>query len=430
MQDASGRVVNLEALEGEAVEEGGQWTTPRRDGVATGLNPERLAALFRDAEEGELDAYLTLAEEMEERDLHYRAVIGQRRSVIATLTMSVEAVDETDEQVEIAAAVDELLREPMATDLVFDAMDAVGKGYAIVEILWETSRARWRPRGYLWRDPRYFRVDEKTMRTFRLHDGTREGRELEPYKFVIHTPKLKSGLPIRSGLARLAGIAYVFKAYTVRDCQRFLEAYGIPPRLGRYPVNTKSADRTKLLRAARLLGTDAAAIIPENLNIELLDGPKGASSESFLNVASWWDRQLSKAVLGQTSSSEGGAGDYKASSAHQGVRMDIASHDARSVAASVTRDLVRAFVDLNWGPQERYPRVTLPVPHHEDLTKFAAAVTPFIDRGLEVSAQAILDRLGIPPAKEGDVLLKPRVAGPQAPMGDAPGTQTPTDEEE
>ena len=39
--------------------------------IATGLTPERLAAVLRNAIEGSLEDYLILAEEMEERDLHY-----------------------------------------------------------------------------------------------------------------------------------------------------------------------------------------------------------------------------------------------------------------------------------------------------------------------------------------------------------------------
>ena len=39
--------------------------------VSSGLTPRRLAVLLQQAADGDLQAYLTLAEEMEERDPHY-----------------------------------------------------------------------------------------------------------------------------------------------------------------------------------------------------------------------------------------------------------------------------------------------------------------------------------------------------------------------
>ncbi len=45
------------------------------ESMASGLTPERLAALLRSAAEGSRRDFLTLAEEMEERDPHYGAVL-------------------------------------------------------------------------------------------------------------------------------------------------------------------------------------------------------------------------------------------------------------------------------------------------------------------------------------------------------------------
>lgn len=43
---------------------------------AEGLTPARLAAIHRAAAQGDALAYLELAEDIEERDLHYAAVLG------------------------------------------------------------------------------------------------------------------------------------------------------------------------------------------------------------------------------------------------------------------------------------------------------------------------------------------------------------------
>lgn len=44
-----------------------------------GMTPSRLGQVMRAAEMGNADAYLEVAEEIEEKDLHYRAVISTRK---------------------------------------------------------------------------------------------------------------------------------------------------------------------------------------------------------------------------------------------------------------------------------------------------------------------------------------------------------------
>ena len=62
--------------------------------------------------------------------------------------------------------------------------------------------ATWQPT-YVWRDPRWFEFDRETLSDLRLRAAdASQGMPLPPYKFIIHTPQLKTGLPVRNGLAR------------------------------------------------------------------------------------------------------------------------------------------------------------------------------------------------------------------------------------
>ena len=90
-----GRPVRKRALTREA----GQPTltgvrqVSRHESMAIGLTPRRLAAILRMAAEGDYqhDDYLTLAEEMEERDPHYAAVLGVRKRAVSGLDPAVES---------------------------------------------------------------------------------------------------------------------------------------------------------------------------------------------------------------------------------------------------------------------------------------------------------------------------------------------------
>ncbi|WP_375588099.1 DUF935 family protein [Hoeflea alexandrii] len=62
---------------------------------ADGLTPQRLASILRAAAEGEPEAYFELAEDIEERDLHYAAVMATRKRSVAQLPITVAAAPQT-----------------------------------------------------------------------------------------------------------------------------------------------------------------------------------------------------------------------------------------------------------------------------------------------------------------------------------------------
>ncbi len=67
--------------------------------------------------------------------------------------------------------------------------------------------------------------------------------------------------------------------------------------------------------------------------------------------------------------------------------------------------LVRPFVDLNFGPQKRYPQINLARPEAEDLKAWTEAATPWIGLGLEVSESEVLAKLGFAAPKKGEKIL-------------------------
>jgi phage gp29-like protein len=93
---------------------------------------------------------------MEERDMHYGAVLGIRKRTVSGVRPTVKAVDDSARQKEIAAGVErDIAGHTGFRSLVKDLLDALGKSYAAVEIDWQTG-ARWKPRRFIFRDPRFF----------------------------------------------------------------------------------------------------------------------------------------------------------------------------------------------------------------------------------------------------------------------------------
>ena len=447
LYDAYGREVDTDSLREEQA-------APTLAGVrniysvmhpSVGLTPDRLSGILRQAEFGDPFLYLELAEEMEEKDLHYLAVLQTRKEAVAQLEVIVRAASSAVDDRRAA----DLVRETLSggalqiESALFDMLDAIGKGFSATEIIWDTSGREWFPRRLAWRDPRWFLFDwisgeELLVRTLStegqsipvegeprprpahfagsgLYATLRGGfgiqpltAPLAPYKFITHIAKAKAGLPIRGGLARAAGWSYLFKNYVLKDWVTFTEVFGQPLRVGKYRAGATEQDKQTLLQAVANIGTDAAAIIPEAMMIEFTEAKQTGSAELYEGFCEYLDSQVSKAVLGQTlttqMTSEGGS--RAAAEVHDAVRRDILTSDARRVAATVNRDLVRPLVDLNLGPRKRYPEVVLGIPEENDVKDFAAMIAMLADRGLRISQKTVLDRLGLPEPQAGDEILQ------------------------
>lgn len=395
---------------------------------ADGMNPVRLANILRAADGGDPLAYFELAEQIEERDLHYLGVLGTRKRSVSQIDVTVIAASDEAEDVDQADMVREWLDRDELTDEMFDILDGVGKGDSFTEIVWDFSEGQYRPDRLEWRDPRFFRYDPVDGRTPLLRggeSGTGVDTPLPAFKFIRHTVKAKSGLPIRSGIARVAAWAWMFKAFTQRDWAVFAQTYGQPIRVGRFDSTASAADKQTLWRAVANIAGDCAALIPKGMEIEFIQAPNvAAGAELYEKRADWLDRQVTKAILGQTGTTEskqGGLGDA-GNKVHQGVAQDIERADCKGLAATLNRDLVRPWIDLDRGPQKRYPRIKIERPQAEDLTRLATSLAQLVPLGLRVQQSEIRDKFGLADPDEGAELLTPPRSAQVALAAPAPTT--------
>lgn len=408
---------------------------PRMGGVrspltgypADGLDPMRLAAILREADAGDPVRYLELAEIIEERDLHYLGVLGTRRRAVSQIPIDVKPASDAAADVELADMVREWIDRDELADELFDILDAIGKGYSFTEIVWEYSAGQYRPRKLIWRDPRWFRFMRHDLATPVQIDETGLEKDLPAFRFIFARMRAKSGLALRSGIARAALWGWMFKAYTQRDWAIFTQTYGQPLRVGKYGSGASEEDRDKLFTAVANIAGDCAAIIPDSMMIEFVEtGNLSASVDHYEKRSDWLDRQVSKAVLGQTSTTDAEVGGLGSGKEHREVQEVIERADCRALQAIINRDLIVPWVQLERGPQPRYPKVVIGRPDEEDLKDLATALAPMIDRGLRVPAKSISEKFGLPEAGEEDEILRPATNSTrETPNGDGGGQENP-----
>lgn len=370
-----------------------------------GLTPARLASILRAADSGDPVRYLELAEQIEERDLHYSGVLGTRKRSVTQIDMRVEAASDKKEDVELADMVRDWLKRLELQDELFDVLDGLGKGYSFTEIMWDRSEGQWYPGRLEWRDPRWFRFDpvDGVTPLLRTEGGD---QPVPPFKFIYARLKAKSGLPIRSGIARLAAWAWLFKAFTLRDWAIFTQTYGQPVRVGKYGAGATKEDKETLFRAVANIAGDCAAIIPDSMLIEFIEGKdvKGGG-DLYEKRADWWDRQVSKAILGQTATTDAEVGGLGSGKEHREVQEDIERADAKALSAIINRDLVRPWIDLERGPQKRYPTLIIERPEATDLEKHSNALSRLVPLGLRIAQSEVRDRFGWTEPKPGEEIL-------------------------
>jgi len=380
--------------------------------VADGLGPVDLAAILRSARANDIQAYLELAEFMEERDLHYYSLLQTRKLAITGCDWACESTmpgaDVDSDKDQVAAAVKKhVLESPNFTWLVADLMDAIAKGFAVSQPVWDISDPKmWTYKEFRRVDPRCFVFDVDTMTELRLKTpGADQSGDPLPPGLIIHYPRLRASVPIRGGIAMLAATTWMFKTFSVKDWMAFSEVYGMPIRVAKYePGVTTDDEKKSIKRALANLGHDAAALMPNTVDLEILSGRTGQGTSPYLELAEYFDKQLSKGVLGQTMTSDDGSSLSQAS-VHEKVRQDIAQADGQNLAATVMTYVIKPFVMLNFGPKALAPICYPETDPPEDLKAWSDAAVPWVQAGLQVPAAFIRSKFAIPDPEPGEELV-------------------------
>lgn len=384
-----------------------------------GLTPQKLHQILEEAESGNLTAQAELFADIEEKDGHIQAEMSKRkRAVIGLDWRVVPPKNSTDAERKLAEEVSTWLDNLTdLEDMMFDLLDAVGHGFSCLEIEWAFSDGIWLPKTFTHRPQAWFKVDVQDNITL-LRDGQIDGEPLWEYGWLVHKHRSRSGVLARGGLMRTLVWPYLFKNYSIRDLAEFLEIYGLPTRIGRYPVGADEADKRTLLLAVQEIGHNAGGIIPETMSMELMAAASG-SSDPFMAMVDWADKTSSKVILGGTltSQADGHSSTNALGKVHNEVRHDLLVSDAKQLAGTITQQLILPLLQLNKGFSDtsRMPRFQFDTQLPEDMSVYAEALPKLVELGMRIPLAWAQTKLAIPQASDGEpVLSLPAAAVPAA----------------
>ncbi len=380
-----------------------------------GLTPSKLASILDQAEQGDLLAQADLYEDMEEKDGHIAAELGKRRRALLVDWGVVPPDNPTPAEKRSAEQLTELVGEIADfEDVLFDVTDAIGKGFSCCEIEWHKPGKYWLPKTITHRPQSWFTVHRGYRQELRLRSNTTVdgivGEPLQSFGWITHVHKAKSGYLERTAMFRQLVWPYLFKNYSVGDLAEFLEIYGIPVRIGKYPSGASEKEKMTLLRALVGIGHNAAGIIPSGMELDFKDAATG-DPDAFGLMINWCERTQSKVILGGTltSGADGKSSTNALGNVHNEVRKDLRDSDIRQVCSTLSRDLLYPLAVLNGlapDGMRRCPVFRLDVGETEDMTAYAEALPKLVDIGVQIPVQWAQEKLGIPQPENGEPVLQ------------------------
>lgn len=410
-KDRSQKKQDRAALETSQTAEVAWFSNQWQEHPVVGMTPVRMHRLLTDAEQGNLQAQADLFCDMEERDGHIFSEMTKRKQAVNGLPWGVKPPKNASEQEKkIAEEVYEWLDDIEDFEMfLFEAMDAVGHGYSAQEIKWHQLGGLWLPESFQHAQPRLIMTPYNQPNELRLNDGSPDGAEFWPFGWFIHRHKAKSGYVSRSGLFRVLAWPFLFKNYGVRDIMEFLETYGLPSKLGKYPAGATAEEKMTLMRAVMSIGRNAGGIVPQGMSIDFNDATDG-DTNNHMNLVKWCEQTQSKIIVGGTllSQADGKTSTNAQSKTHENQFDVINKSDAKQLARSINDSLITAMMQLNYPniTPDRYPKFWFDTSDTEDLESFSKSLGEMVDTGMKIPLTWAHERAGIPmPADDQEAIL-------------------------
>ena len=379
-----------------------------RDYVSSGLTPKKLAAIFQEADGGNMGRQSELFDQIEEKDAHILAEIAKRKNVILDMDFSLTAASDTQRDLDVVEFIqkwmDNLTDWP---ETITSLQDAIGKGYSGLEINWDVSSGQAIPDAFEYIEQKRFLFHDASGLLTRIPqlitDEEMMGMEIPPWRVLFHEYGGKSGHPTRSGIFRVCTWMYLFKNYSIKDWMTFCELCGIPIRLGKYDSGASKEDKAALIRAISSIGTAAAGVISKNTEITFVENTgTGVRSDMFEKLARFCNGECSKAILGQTLTADSdGKGSYALGAVHDGIRTDLMKADGRAIARTIRHQLLRPLVMFNFGEDTPVPGYEATWDQPEDLKAKIDWVGPVMEQ-VPVGKKWFYSEFNVPIPEEGE----------------------------
>ena len=233
--------------------------------------------------------------------------------------------------------------------LIGQILNAPLFGFVPIEVVWQVKDAHIVPLKVEAKPQEWFCFDRDNNLRLKSQKSLYEGEIVPEKKFLC--PKYNPSYLNPYGEKLLSSVFWpvTFKKGGIKFWVSFTEKYGMPWAMGKIPRQTLEAEAIRLRDALENMVQDGVAVFDDNCSIELVEsGSKSQSADVYAQLVQFNNEEISKAILGQTLTTQvGNVGSYAAGKVHSEVRDDILDSDVRLVEATLNQ-LIAWVVELNY----------------------------------------------------------------------------------
>lgn len=392
---------------------------------STGLTPTTLASILKEADAGAITRAMELAEEVEAKSPRILTGLQTRKRAVQRLDWTVTPASNSTQDVKIAEFVRKNFTDCGLRKPIYHLLDAIYKGFATLWIQWRIDAGQiwlggleWTPQTRWTYLPRTVSPSSPAPLTPRLLTEREPiwGEELADerrWNWLIHTDCTRSTVPQRAGLWRTLVWYWMFGVFSLKDWLVFLDRYGLPFKLGKYPsgLDPKEVD---VLKAAVQAASDSGAVINDQVMLDIIE-TKGAGTDMHERLARYCDEQITLAILGQVGTTQGTPGKLGNEEEQGEVRDELMQADAADLAETIQHQLVWPLVGWNFGWEIMLPRFEFVSHTPEDLTAKSATYKTLVEIGVPITVRQAQEAFGIHPPEGDEAVLGGAVPSPRAP---------------
>jgi len=192
----------------------------------------------------------------------------------------------------------------------------------------------------------------------------------------------------------------------------YLEKYGQPTIIGRYPSGTPKLKQDEYLDILKNIQTNTAIVMPEGLEAELMEATRrgDAGYKEAFNIN---NTMIARSLLvGTLLMDTGETGSWALSKTHFDIFVYILDYLGGETEDTIIREqIIKRLIDFNF-PQPKYPYFKFESLIKDDQKAKAEIAKMLVDAGLiNQEEEWVREFLKIPAKEEGIVLPQPKPSG-------------------
>ena len=337
------------------------------------------------------------------RDAHISAALQSRKRSVLKYDFAI--LPASDKQVDKTNA--EFLQEEIKKiyyNLAGYILDGIPMGVSFTEVMYKITDLV-RIAGIKKRKQKRFTFDSEgnpRLKTSANYDG----EEVPDNKIIVATYEEEDDNKYGEAVLSNCFWPWWFKKHGVLFYANYLERFGQPLIVGKYPTGTKKEKREELFEAVEAIQTDFAVTIPEGFVIELIEAATKGATDSYGLFLEYMGRQLSKAILSSTLMiDEAQHGTRAQAVVHKEGSAEVIEADIRFLEMEINQTVLKWLTEWNFNT-DKVPEISILYKNDEatkeDMEKLKIIS---VDIGAPIPFEYVLEKNKIPIPVDGDQVL-------------------------